>query len=48
MIKSKNIKDYESKSDKYLLNLLNDTNIKISIPKKKLKEIEKRFQRIKA
>ena len=39
--KSRNIKDYENKSYKDLLNLHNDTNIKISIPKKKLKEIEK-------
>ena len=34
---SRNIKDYENKSYKDLLNLLNDTNIKISIPKEKLK-----------
>ena len=37
--KSRNIKDYENKSDKDLLNSLNNTNIKISISKKKLKEI---------
>ena len=42
--KSRNIKNYENKSYKDLLNLLNDTNIKISIPKKKLKEVEKDFK----
>ena len=44
--KSRNIKDYENKSYKDLLNLHNDTNIKISIPKKKLKEIEKDFKEL--
>ena len=39
--KSRRIKDYENKSYKDLLTLLNDTNISIS--KKKLKEIERRF-----
>ena len=44
--KSRNIKVYENKSEKDLLNLLNDKNIKISIPKKKLKEIEKDFKEL--
>ena len=40
----RNIKNYENKSDKDFLNLLNDTNI--SIPKKKLKETEKDFKEL--
>ena len=39
---SRDIKDYENKSYKDLLTLLNDTNISIS--KKKLEEIEKNFK----
>ena len=35
--KSRNIKDYENKSYKDLLNLLSDKNTKIRIPKEKLK-----------
>ena len=35
-----------TKSEKDLLNLLNDTNIKISISKQKLKEIEKDFREL--
>ena len=44
--KSRGIKDYENKSYKDLLTLFNDTNIKISISKKKLKEIEKDFKKL--
>ena len=44
--KSRIIKGYENKSEKDLLNLLNDENIKISIPKKKLKEIKKDFKEL--
>ena len=44
--KSRNVKGYKSKSEKDLLNLLNDTNIKMSIPKLKLKEIEKDFKEL--
>ena len=39
---SRDIKDYENKSYKDLLTLLNDTNISIS--KKKSEEIEKNFK----
>ena len=39
---SRDIKDYENKSYKDLLTLLNDTNISIS--KKKLEEIEKNIK----
>ena len=42
--KSRNIKNYENKSYKDMLTLLNDTNISIS--KKKLKEIEKDFKEL--
>ena len=44
--KSRIIKGYENKSEKDLLNLFNDENIKISIPKKKLKEIKKDFKEL--
>ena len=44
--KSRNIKGCENKSEKDLLNLLNDKNIKRSIPKKKLKEIKKDFKKL--
>ena len=44
--KSRNIKDYENKSDKDLLNSLNNTNIKISIYKKKLKEDKKKIREL--
>ena len=40
--KSRGIKDYENKSYKDLLTLFNDTNIKISISKKKIKRNMKR------
>ena len=45
--KYKNIKDYENKSEKDLLKLYNIPKIKISISKKKLKEIEKDFKELK-
>ena len=44
--KSRDIKDYENKSAKDLLKLFNDSNIKIGISKKKLKEIEKNFKEL--
>ena len=44
--KSRGIKDYKNKFYKDLLTLLNDKNIKISISKKKLKEIEKYFKEL--
>ena len=44
--KSRNIKNYENKSYEDLLNLLNDINIKISIPKNKLKDIEEYFKEL--
>ena len=45
--KSRDIKDYENKSAKDLLKLFNDSNIKIGISQKKLKEIEKNFKELK-
>ena len=44
--KSRDIKGYENKSAKDLLKLFNDSNIKIGISKKKLKEIEKNFKEL--
>ena len=44
--KSRDIKCYENKSAKDLLKLFNDSNIKIGISKKKLKEIEKNFKEL--
>ena len=44
--KFKNIKDCENRSEKDLLQLLNDPKIKISIPKKKFKKIEKDFREL--
>ena len=44
LAKGRSIKSYENKSDKDLLNLLNDTNV--SIPKEKLKETEKDFKEL--
>ena len=44
--KSRDVKDYENESAKDLLKLFNDSNMKISISKKKLKEIEKNFKEL--
>ena len=44
--KSRDIKGYENKSSKDLLKLFNNSNIKIGISKKKLKEIEKNFKEL--
>ena len=44
--KSRDIKGYENKSAKDLLKLFNDSNIKIGISKKKLKEIDKNFKEL--
>ena len=44
--KSRDIKDYENKFAKDLLKLFNDSNVKIGISKKKLKEIEKNFKEL--
>ena len=44
--KFKNIKYYENKFEKDFLKLLNDSKIKISIPKKKFKKIEKDFREL--
>ena len=46
LTKSRYIKNYDNKSYEDLLNLLNDTNIRISISEKKLKEIEKDFKEL--
>ena len=46
IVKSGNIKDYENKSGKDLLKILSEPNPKISISKKKLKEIEKDFREL--
>ena len=45
--KSRNIKDYEEKSEKDLLKILSKPKPKISISKKKLKEIKKDFRELK-
>ena len=45
--KSRDIKDCKNKSAKDLLKLFNDSNIKIGISQKKLKEIEKIFKELK-
>ena len=45
--KSRNIKDYENKSEKIFLKILSESNPKISISKKKLKEIKKDFRELK-
>ena len=44
--KNRNIKGYENKSEEHLIKVLSKPKPKISIPKKKLKEIEKGFSEL--
>ena len=46
VVKNRNIKGYENKSEEYLIKVLSKPKPKISIPKKKLKEIEKGFSEL--